>query len=191
MEGLRLPGALDGLELAVRGILGQQVTVAAARTVAGRLVQALGQPLATPFPALTHVFPDAATLAAASSNTFGALGIVRQRQAAIVALAQAVAIHTLCLRPGSDVEKTMSALQALPGIGPWTASYIAMRALRWPDAFPSGDVALQSALGVRQAKSPALEAEAMAHAWRPWRSYAVIRAWHSLSNPKAPAHETP
>jgi AraC family transcriptional regulator of adaptative response / DNA-3-methyladenine glycosylase II len=83
----------------------------------------------------------------------------------------------------------MAALQELPGIGPWTASYIAMRALRWPDAYPAGDVALQSALGVRQAKAPALEAERLAQAWRPWRSYAVLRAWHSLSHPKTETHE--
>jgi AraC family transcriptional regulator of adaptative response / DNA-3-methyladenine glycosylase II len=190
-EGLRLPGTLDGLELAVRTILGQQITVAAARTLAGRLVQALGQPLATPFAALTHGFPDASTLAAASGDTLGALGIVRQRQAAIHALAQAVASQAIELRPGADVVQTMAALQALPGIGPWTASYIAMRALRWPDAFLSGDVALQTALGLRQAKSPAQEAEALAQAWRPWRSYAVIRAWHSLTHPKQPQATRP
>jgi AraC family transcriptional regulator of adaptative response / DNA-3-methyladenine glycosylase II len=191
LEGLRLPGTLDGLELAVRAILGQQVTVAAARTLAGRLVQALGPPLVTPFPALTHVFPAAASLAAASVDSLGGLGIVRQRQAAIQSLAREVASGAIVLRPGSNVAKTMAALQALPGIGPWTASYIAMRALHWPDAFLSGDVALQSALGLRQAKSPARAAQALGQAWQPWRSYAVIRAWHSLSNPKAPTYATP
>ncbi|NVO04591.1 MAG: DNA-3-methyladenine glycosylase 2 family protein [Rhodoferax sp.] len=186
LEGLRVPGTLDGLELAVRGILGQQITVAAARTLSIRLVQTLGQPIATPFPALTHVFPSAVQLAAVAPDTLGALGVVKQRQAAIRALAQAVASNAISLRPGGDVAQTMAALQALPGIGPWTASYIAMRALRWPDAFPAGDVALQSALGVRQAKSPAQEAERLAQAWRPWRSYAVVRAWHSLSLSKDP-----
>jgi AraC family transcriptional regulator of adaptative response / DNA-3-methyladenine glycosylase II len=190
-EGLRVPGTLDGFELAVRGILGQQITVAAARTLSIRLVQTLGQPMATPFPALTHLFPSAGQLAVASPDTFGTLGVVKQRQAAILALAHAVASHSISLRPGGDVAQTMMALQQLPGIGPWTASYIAMRALRWPDAFPAGDVALQTALGVRQAKSPAQEAERMAQAWRPWRSYAVVRAWHSLSNPKAMDHEIP
>ncbi|RFO98160.1 adenosine deaminase [Rhodoferax lacus] len=185
LEGLRVPGTLDGLELAVRGILGQQITVAAARTLAARLVQALGQPLpaqmATPFPALTHTFPSAAVLAEASGETLGSLGIVRQRQAAIQALARAVACGSIHLRPGADVAQTMAALQALPGIGPWTASYIAMRALRWPDAFPAGDVALHTALGLRQHKTPAVQAERLSQAWRPWRSYAVVRAWHSLS----------
>ncbi len=191
LEGLRVPGTMDGLELAVRGILGQQITVAAARTLCIRLVQAVGLPLQTPFPALSHVFPGAEELAALSADRLGALGIVRQRQAAILALAQAVASQSISLRPGGDVAATMSALQRLPGIGPWTAGYIAMRALRWPDAFPSGDVALQSALGLRQLKAPALEAERMAQAWRPWRSYAVVRAWHSLTNPTAIENDIP
>ena len=86
----------------------------------------------------------------------------------------------ISLRPGADVAHTMAALQALPGIGPWTASYIAMRALRWPDAFPAGDVALHTALGLRQHKTPAVQAEQLSQAWRPWRSYAVLRAWATL-----------
>ena len=135
--------------------------------------------------------PGAEELAALSADRLGALGIVRQRQAAILALAQTVASQSISLRPGGDVAATMSALQRLPGIGPWTAGYIAMRALRWPDAFPSGDVALQSALGLRQLKAPALEAERMAQAWRPWRSYAVVRAWHSLTNPTAIENDIP
>jgi len=192
-EGLRVPGTLDGFELAVRGILGQQITVAAARTLSLRLVQTWGQAIATPFPALSHLFPAAAQLAVASPDQLGGLGVVKQRQAAILALAVAVAGKTISLRPGGDVVRTMADLQELPGIGPWTASYIAMRALRWPDAFPAGDVALQSALGVRQAKAPALEAERLAQAWRPWRSYAVVRAWHApaasrlLAEPQAVA----
>jgi AraC family transcriptional regulator of adaptative response / DNA-3-methyladenine glycosylase II len=181
MEGLRVPGTLNGLELAVRGILGQQITVAAARTLSSRLMQTLGTPLVTPFATLTHLFPDAQRLAHASGDTLGAMGIVKQRQAAITALAQAVASGQISLRPGGNVEHTMAALQALPGIGPWTASYIAMRALRWPDAFPAGDVALHNALSVRQLKNPAREAEHLSQDWRPWRSYAVVRAWHSLS----------
>jgi AraC family transcriptional regulator of adaptative response / DNA-3-methyladenine glycosylase II len=188
-EGLRVPGTLDGFELAVRAILGQQITVAAARTLSIRLVQSLGQPLQTPFPELSHLFPTAEQLAKASPDTLGALGVVKQRQAAILAMAQAVTNQSISLRPGGDVALTMAALQQLPGIGPWTTSYIAMRALRWPDAFPAGDVALQSALGVRQTKTPALEAERLAQAWRPWRSYAVVRAWHSLSHKKDQTHE--
>lgn len=191
LEGLRVPGTLDGFELAVRGILGQQITVAAARTLGGRLVQALGFPLQTPFPELTHVFPSATQLTQVSAEALGTIGVVKQRQAAILELAAAVANQAIVLQHGCDIARTMAALQNLPGIGPWTASYIAMRALRWPDAFPAGDVAMQSALGVRQAKAPALEAERMALAWRPWRSYAVVRAWHSLSNPKASSNENP
>jgi AraC family transcriptional regulator of adaptative response / DNA-3-methyladenine glycosylase II len=185
-EGVRVPGTLDGFELAVRAVLGQQITVAAARTLGGRLVQSLGTPLATPWPTLTHLFPSAECLARTSGDTLGALGIVKTRQAAIVALAQAVASKQLALHPGGDVARTVAALQALPGIGPWTAHYVAMRALRWPDAFVAGDVAVQTALGVRQHKHPAQEAERLSLAWRPWRSYAVVRAWHSLALPAAP-----
>jgi AraC family transcriptional regulator of adaptative response / DNA-3-methyladenine glycosylase II len=187
LEGLRVPGTLNGFELAVRGILGQQITVAAARTLASRLVQALGQPMATPYPALTHLFPSAAAMAHIHAGQLGELGIVKQRQAAILSLAQALVSGTLSLRPGGDVARTTAALQELPGIGPWTASYIAMRALRWPDAFPAGDVALQSALGVRKHKAPATEAERLSQAWRPWRSYAVVRAWHTLAGSKTAA----
>ena len=176
-DGLRVPGAFDGFELAVRAVLGQQITVAAARTLGQRLVERLGEPVTTPWPELNRLFPTAATLAAASGDTLGQLGIVRQRQAAIVALARAVDSGSLALHAGADVAATTAALCALPGIGDWTAQYIAMRVLRWPDAFPAGDVALQSALGVRGEKNPARAAAAASEAWRPWRSYAVLRAW--------------
>ncbi len=178
--GLRVPGTLDGFELAVRAVLGQQITVAAARTLAQRLVQEFGTPISTPYPALHCLFPDAATLAAADPDRLGAIGIVRQRQRAIQALAQAVAGGQLTLGASSDVPKTIEQLKALPGIGDWTAQYIAMRALRWPDAFPAGDVALHKALGVQDAKNPARAAEERSQAWRPWRSYAVLRAWSTL-----------
>ena len=175
--GLRVPGALDGFELAVRAILGQQITVAAARTVAQRLVTALGEPIITPWPALNRVFPTPLQLAHTSSDAMGALGIIRQRQAAIVALAQGVASGHLQLDSHADVPNTLAALKALPGVGDWTAQYIAMRALRWPDAFPAGDVALHKALGVQGLKHPARLAEATSAIWSPWRSYAVIRVW--------------
>ncbi len=177
-DGLRVPGTLDGYELAVRAVLGQQITVAAARTLAQRLVDRLGEPVETPFPALTRLFPAPAVLAQAGGDALGQLGIVRQRQAAIVGIARAVADQRLTLHGGADVPATVAALQELPGIGDWTAQYIAMRALRWPDAFPAGDVALHKALGVQHGKHPAREAEAASQAWRPWRSYAVLRAWH-------------
>ncbi|WP_399682702.1 DNA-3-methyladenine glycosylase 2 family protein [Xenophilus sp.] len=178
-DGVRVPGAPDSFELAVRAVLGQQVTVAAARTLGTRLVAAFGEPVATPVPGLTHLFPAPEALAGADGDALGRLGIVRQRQAALRALACEVAAGRLALHPGADVAATCAALKALPGIGDWTAQYIAMRALRWPDAFPAGDVALQKALGVKGARA----AEAASQPWRPWRSYAVLRAWHAAALP--------
>jgi len=172
--GLRVPGCLDGFELAVRAILGQQITVAAARTLGERLVARFGEPMSTPVPGLDRLFPTPEVLARADGDALGQLGIVRQRQAAIQALARAVADGTLSLDASADVPSTLAALTALPGIGDWTAQYVALRALRWPDAFPAGDVALQKFLGVACAR----DAERLSQAWRPWRSYAVIRAWH-------------
>jgi AraC family transcriptional regulator of adaptative response / DNA-3-methyladenine glycosylase II len=185
-SGLRVPGCLNGFELAVRAILGQQVTVAAGRTFAQRVVDTFGSSIETPFPGLTRLFPSAEVLAAASGEALGQLGIVKQRQAAIVALANAVASKELYLHPGVKIEDTMAKLRELPGVGDWTAQYIAMRALRWPDAFVAGDVALHKAMGLQRQSPPlspaktataALEAS---QAWRPWRSYAVMRAWTSL-----------
>jgi AraC family transcriptional regulator of adaptative response / DNA-3-methyladenine glycosylase II len=184
-DGLRVPGTVDGFELAVRAVLGQQITVAAARTMGTRLVQAFGEAIATPFAGLERLFPTPAAIAGASGDALGQLGIVRQRQAALSALACEVQAGRLALHAGADVPATLAALQALPGIGDWTAQYIAMRALRWPDAFPAGDIALQKALGVSSARA-ATEAS---QAWRPWRSYAVLRAWHSPApaSPVSPA----
>lgn len=175
-DGLRVPGALDGFELAVRAVLGQQITVAAARTLAQRLVDKFGAPIASPWPELTRLFPSPSVLALATGDDLGQLGIVRQRQAAIVGLAKAVA-GGLPLHGGVDVQRTINALKALPGIGDWTAQYIAMRALRWPDAFVAGDVALHKLLKVQGLKNPTRLAEAASLAWKPWRSYAVIRTW--------------
>ena len=152
--GLRLPGAFDGFELAVRAVLGQQVTLAAARTLAGRLVERFGMPLATPFDDLHRLFPDPATIAGADPDAIGALGIVRQRVRALQSLAAAVADGRLELRPGAPLAPTLQALRGLPGIGEWTLQLIAMRALAWPDAFPASD------LGVRKALAAALGAPA-------------------------------
>ena len=185
-DGLRLPGAMDGFELAVRAVLGQQITVAAARTLATRLVQRLGQPLDTGHPSLTRLFPDAQAIAQVDPSVLGELGIVRQRQAALQAIARAVLEGSLDLASGADPERCAQALLALPGIGPWTAQYIAMRALRWPDAWPVGDVALTQALGLPAHRSAAAhrQAEQAAERWRPWRSYAVIRAWAGAHAPQ-------
>ena len=190
-DGLRVPGAMDGYELAVRAVLGQQITVAAARTLAQRMVDKLGEPIETPWPGLTRLFPSAAVLAQASGDTLGQLGIVRQRQTAIVGIAKAVAEKRVQLHGGADVNATIAALKELPGIGDWTAQYIAMRALRWPDAFPAGDVALHKALGVQGLKNPAKEAEQASLAWKPWRSYAVIRAWSGAMEATSQAPNAP
>jgi AraC family transcriptional regulator of adaptative response / DNA-3-methyladenine glycosylase II len=186
-DGLRVPGTVDGFELAVRAVLGQQITVAAARTLGSRLVGAFGEPMATPIDGLDRLFPTPAALAAASGDALGQLGIVRQRQAALQAIAREVASGKLALHAGADVPSTIAALQELPGIGAWTAQYIAMRALRWPDAFPAGDVALQKALGVTTARA----ASEASQAWRPWRSYAVLRAWNAPSPTAASSNAEP
>ena len=180
-DGLRVPGTLSGYELAVRAVLGQQITVAAARTLAQRMVDRFGEPIETPIAGLSRLFPTPEVLAQAEGDALGSLGIVKQRQAAIVAVARAVAQRRLQLHGGADVAATIAALKELPGIGDWTAQYIAMRALRWPDAFPAGDVALHKALGVQGSRHPAREAEAASQPWKPWRSYAVIRAWAALA----------
>jgi len=164
-SGWRVPGAWNGFELAVRAVLGQQVTVAAARTLTQRLVHALGEPVATPWPELSHAFPTPESLLHASSETLGQLGIVRQRQQAIRALAHAVLHDGLDLESGLRIQATIQALLALPGIGEWTAQYIAMRALRWPDAFPAGDIVVQQRLGVRNGPQPARAAIAKAAVW--------------------------
>ena len=174
--GTRLPGGWDGFETAVRVILGQQVTVKAARTLVQRLVDRFGLPIDTPFAALTHVFPDAQMIAAADPEIIGKLGIVRQRVRALQALAGAVADGGIALHRGAPLEPTLDALRALPGIGEWTAQVIAMRALAWPDAWPATDIGLMNALGIRDAHQITILAEA----WRPWRAYAVMRLWHHL-----------
>ena len=174
--GLRLPGAVDGFEVAVRAILGQQVTVAAATTIAGRFAKALGDPVDTPHAGLDRLFPPASRVAAAAPSDIAALGIVASRARAIVALARAVDSGALRLAPSAPVEETLAALENLPGVGPWTAQYIAMRALAWPDAFPHPDVAVLKAMGEASGR----RALALAEAWRPWRSYAVLHLWKSL-----------
>jgi AraC family transcriptional regulator of adaptative response / DNA-3-methyladenine glycosylase II len=174
--GLRVPGAFDGFEMAVRAILGQQVTVKAATTIAGRVVAAFGEPASTPIRELTRLAPTPARLARASVDELGALGIPGARGGSLIALARAHVSGALALdggtRPGLD--DTLARLVALPGVGPWTAHYIAMRALRWPDAFPRGDAGVLASLG----GVTALEAESMSAAWRPWRSYAVVHFWN-------------
>jgi len=174
--GLRLPGSLDGFETAVRVVLGQQVTVAAARTLAQRLVERFGTPISTPWPDITHLFPSARSIAEADPAAIGTLGIVRQRVRALQAIAAAVADGSLALHRAAPLEATLDALRALPGVGEWTAQVIAMRALSWPDAWPSTDIGLMNALGTRDKRA----LDTLADPLRPWRSYAVMRLWHHL-----------
>ena len=170
--GLRVPGAFDGFELGMRAILGQQVTVKAATTLSGRVAAKYGEPIATPHPELTRLAPRATRMTAVRDRDLVALGVLATRARSIIELARAMECD-LALEPGGDPEATAAQLVALPGIGPWTASYIAMRALRWTDAFPREDVVLRKKLG---GVSPA-EAERMSAAWRPWRSYATMHLW--------------
>jgi AraC family transcriptional regulator of adaptative response / DNA-3-methyladenine glycosylase II len=181
--GLRLPGAMDGFELAVRAILGQQVTVAAATRIAARLVDTFGEDIETPIEGLRKLFPTPETLAGLDSSKIAAAGVVSVRAKAIVALSQEAASGRLRLEPSAEVASTITALDALPGVGPWTAQYIAMRALAWPDAFPHPDVALIKAARAAGNLKPGTSArEVLAHSdqWRPWRAYAVMHLWKSL-----------
>jgi AraC family transcriptional regulator of adaptative response / DNA-3-methyladenine glycosylase II len=172
VPGLRVPGAFEGFEIAVRAILGQQVSVRAASTLAGRWAREFGAPLATPYPLLSRLTPAAATVAAATGAQIAALGIVGARARAINELGKRVAGGELSLGFAPRVDSTMQALQGIPGIGAWTAQYIAMRALQWPDAFPSGDLVLRKASGMSES-----QLRASAEAWRPWRSYAAHYLW--------------
>lgn len=176
--GLRLPGAVSGFEIAVRAVLGQQITVKAARTLAQRIVQTFGAACEFPAqPELTHAFPTPQCIAGASAEQIGKLGVIRRRVQTIQTLAREIDEGRLLLSPGAPVEPTLVALKALPGIGDWTAQYIAMRALRWPDAFPAADFGVMKALGVKTAA----QATRAAQDWRPWRAYAVMHLWASLA----------
>ncbi len=174
--GLRLPGCFDGFEAAVRVVLGQQVTVKGARTLLQRLVDRFGAPIDTPHPGLLRLFPTPQAIATADPAAIGTLGIVRQRVGALQALAAEVVAGRIVLAPGAPLQPTLQALQALPGIGDWTAQVIAMRVLAWPDAWPASDIGLMNALGSRDPK----HITRLAQAWRPWRAYAVMRLWHRI-----------
>jgi AraC family transcriptional regulator of adaptative response / DNA-3-methyladenine glycosylase II len=173
--GMRVPGAFHGFEMGLRAILGQQITVQAATTIAGRLVAAFGEPIVTPYAELHRLTPTPARIAGAVIGEIARHGIVSARCKSILALAQAEVSGTLSLDSGDhhNPDETIQRLAELPGIGQWTAHYIAMRALRWPDAFPKEDIVIRKYLGGVGAK----QAEAMAEAWRPWRSYAVLYLW--------------
>jgi len=185
--GIRVPGAWDGFELAVRAVLGQQVSVRSATGLAGKLVATYGTALPDAYRVggITHLFPTAATLASISSNDLAsAIGVPKTRANAIVSIARAVRENAMLLSPGVSLDDSVSVLTTLPGIGDWTAQYIAMRALREPDAFPASDLVLRQSIGGATAASPA-EAVAAANGWRPWRAYAAMLLWTARSHEPA------
>jgi AraC family transcriptional regulator of adaptative response / DNA-3-methyladenine glycosylase II len=176
--GLRVPGTFDGFELALRAIVGQQISVRAARTMLGRIARVFGTALAVgEGPEASLLFPDAARIAQSAPEDLVALGLTNARARTVVGLARAVASGEVLLEPESDVEATIAKLIALPGIGAWTANYIAMRALRWPDAFLPGDLVVLKALSETRPARALRQSEA----WRPWRSYAVIHLWRNAA----------
>jgi len=175
--GLRLPGSFDSFEMAVRAILGQQISVAGATTLAGRLAARFGTRLHTPLPSLTHLFPSAQRIAAAKVDEIAKLGIIGQRAKTLIALARAVASGELPLEPGRRIGQTLAQLRKIPGIGEWTAQYLAMRALSWPDAFPHTDLGIRKALAETKPNKILMIAEK----WRPWRAYAALHLWTNLS----------
>jgi AraC family transcriptional regulator of adaptative response / DNA-3-methyladenine glycosylase II len=175
--GLRVPGAFESFELTVRAILGQQVSVRAATTLSGRLVERFGERVDSPYPELSWLFPLPEQLAAASEDEVAALGLPASRARSLLALARAVASGSPRLERHADIPRTLAELESLPGIGAWTSHYVAMRALRWPEAFPASDLGLRKALGGMTAKA----ASERAQAWRPWSAYAAMYLWNSLS----------
>jgi AraC family transcriptional regulator of adaptative response / DNA-3-methyladenine glycosylase II len=178
--GLRIPGAWDPFECAVRAVLGQQVSVAAGRTFAARLVERVGTAVRGGGDGLTHLFPDAATLVTASLES---LGITRSRAATLRALARAVLERRIDF--SATPEEVVTALAALPGIGPWTAQYVALRALAEPDAMPAGDLVLRRMAAPTQRLLSVRELEERARAWRPWRGYAVMQLWRAAAAVRA------
>jgi AraC family transcriptional regulator, regulatory protein of adaptative response / DNA-3-methyladenine glycosylase II len=175
--GMRVPGAFNGFEMGLRAIIGQQITVKAATTIACRIAIAFGERIVTPYPELNRLTPAAERIAKASVDDIAKLGVVSARCKSLIALARAQVSGDLSLDNGAhhNPDEMIERLATLPGIGQWTAHYIAMRALRWPDAFPKEDIAVRNNLGGVTAR----QAEEMSQAWRPWRSYAVLHLWHS------------
>ena len=183
-KGIRLPGCFDAFEMSVRAILGQQITVKTASTLAGRLVTVFGEPLNTPVEELTHTFPSAeriARLEGPIGDHLGTLGVIHNRAEAIQSLAQAIVRNEIdfdrCIDPAEETRK----LQTIKGIGSWTANYIAMRTMAWPDVFLETDVGIKHALQGRGPK----ELRALSEQWRPWRSYATVSLWDSLEHQEA------
>lgn len=172
-----MPGAFDGFELCVRAVLGQQVTVKGASTLMSRLTIAFGEPIATEDPRLTHLTATAERLARATVSEIREIGLPNVRAATLHALATHVATGGVTLETNDEVRQDVDALRsnllALPGFGPWTVDYIAMRVAHWTDAFPASDIALRSAMG----NATPAKLTRMAEPWRPYRAYAAMRLW--------------
>jgi AraC family transcriptional regulator of adaptative response / DNA-3-methyladenine glycosylase II len=181
VPGTRLPGCFDPFEMSVRAVLGQQISVKAARTLAKRFAAAFGEEIAAPFEELCYTFPEPETIYGLKKpveDQLGPLGIIGARARSLHALAEALVTGKITLSPKSAVENEMQKLRELPGFGPWTINYIAMRALSWPDAFPHTDYGIKKALeGI-----PEKHILALSEAWRPWRAYAAINLWNSLEH---------
>ncbi len=173
VPGLRVPGAFDGFEIALRAVVGQQIGLPQARLILGRLAQRHGTSVPDAPDGLCRTLPDAPTLAACTPEALRACGLTGARALSLHALALAVAEGRVALQPLAPVEPTLAALQALPGIGDWTAQVIALRGLGWPNAFPAGDLVLRKQLGLTR------PADVLAHAerWAPWRGYAAVHLW--------------
>ncbi len=176
--GLRVPGTMDSFELAWRAVLGQQVSVVGASTLAGRFAKRFGEPFEEPRGALTGFTPRPEEVARTSVREIAAIGIPLKRAQSLQALAGLCCDEPELLAPGSPADRVRENLQTLPGIGPWTAEYVVMRALRWPDAFPASDLGIKRALK-RESPNECLE---LAKDWSPWRSYAALHLWTSLSD---------
>lgn len=175
--GLRLPGAFDGYEVAIRAVLGQQISVKAATTLAGRFAATFGERVKTPFAELQLAMPTPQRVARASVDAIMTVGVTSARARTILAVSRAMALDPHLLDPGADVERAIERLKALPGIGEWTAQYLAMRVFAWPDAFPATDLGIRKALGLDDARKILAHAEI----WRPWRAYAAMHLWRTLA----------
>ena len=174
--GLRVPGAFDGFEMAVRAILGQQISVKGATTFAARLTERFGEAMATPFAGLTRLSPRPDVISSTPLDDLAAIGLTRSRAKSIQALALATSKRAISFEPPVSIERALTKFKEIPGVGNWTAQYFAMRALGWPDAFPESDLGILKAL---QTNSPS-HAASLAEGWRPWRAYAAMHLWKKL-----------
>lgn len=176
--GLRVPGGADGFEIVLRAVLGQQISVAAATTLSGRIARRFGMRIETAVPGLDTMSPRASVLAGAKVMDLASLGLTRRRAECVIELARRAESGDLVLGPTASPQQAIDRLLECPGIGPWTAQYVAMRALRWPDAFPAGDLVLRRML-LHAGKVPTQRrAEEISECWRPWRAYAAMHLWN-------------